>query len=132
MIRDDSSERILLAEDNPLCQKLALAMFQRLGYEADAVNNGLEVLQALERQKYALVLMGIVMPEMDGITATEEVRRRFPKSELPRIIALTAFIHPDIRKKCIEIGMDGYLTKPVRLNELRAVLMKYIEKPESL
>ena len=118
-------QRILLAEDNPACQKLALAMLLRLGYEADAVNNGLEVLQALERRKYDLVLMGIVMPKMDGITATQEIRRRFPISELPRIVALTAYVHPDVRKKCFEAGMDDYITKPVMLNDLKAVLMKY-------
>ena len=129
MIRSDCHARILLAEDNPACQKLALAMLRRLGYEADAVNNGLEVLQALERQEYALVLMGIVMPGMDGINATKEIRRRFSGSELPRIVALTAYVHPDVRKKCFEAGMDGYLAKPVMLNELRAVLMKYLEEP---
>jgi len=115
----------LLAEDNPACQKLALAMLRRLGYEADAVNNGLEVLQALERRKYDLVLMGIVMPKMDGITATQEIRRCFPISELPRIVALTAYVHPDVRKKCFEAGMDDYITKPVMLNDLKAILMKY-------
>lgn len=130
MIGDESRGRILLAEDNPLCQKLALAMFQRLGYEADTANNGLEVLQALKRQKYDLVLMGIIMPEMDGITATKEIRRRFSVSGLPRIIALTAYIHPDVKKKCFEAGMDDYITKPVKLNELKAVLMKYMGRPE--
>ena len=72
---------ILLAEDDPAIQKVALAMLQRLGYGADAVNNGLEVLKALKRQRYALVLMDIVMPAMDGIAATREIRRRFPASE---------------------------------------------------
>lgn len=125
MIRSDCHARILLAEDNPACQKLALAMLRRLGYKADAVNNGLEVLQALERRKYDLVLMGIVMPKMDGINAAKEIRRRFPVSELPRIVALTAYVHPDVRKRCFEAGMDDYITKPVMLNDLKAVLMKY-------
>jgi CheY-like chemotaxis protein len=124
-----SNERILLVEDNPSCQKLAMAMLRRLGYAADSVNNGLEVLQALERQKYALVLMGIVMPEMDGITTTKEIHRRLPASEIPMIIALTAYFHPDVRKKCIEAGMDDYVTKPVRLNDLKAVLIKYVGSP---
>ena len=83
------------------------------------------MLQALERQTYDLVLMDIVMPEMDGITATQEIRKRFPASELPKIIAFTAYIHPDVSKKCFEAGMDDYITKPVRMNELEAVLMKY-------
>ncbi len=130
MIRATANERILLAEDNPPCQELAIAMLRRLGYEVDAVNNGLEVLQALKRQKYGLVLMGIIMPEMDGITATKEIRRRFSASGLPRIIALTAYIHPDVEKKCFEAGMDDYITKPMKLNELKAVLMKYLRRPE--
>jgi CheY-like chemotaxis protein len=125
VIRSDKCARILLAEDNPVCQRLALAMLQRLGYKADAVNNGLEVLQALERQKYDLVLMGIVMPKMDGITATEQMFRHFPISALPRIVAITAYIHPDVRKKCFEVGMDDYITKPLILNDLKAILMKY-------
>jgi CheY-like chemotaxis protein len=125
VIRSDCHARILLAEDNPACQKLALAMLRRLGYKADAVNNGLEVLQALERRTYDLVLMGIVMPKMDGINAAKEIRRRFPVSELPRIVALTAYVHPDVRKRCFEAGMDDYITKPVMLNDLKAVLMKY-------
>ncbi len=101
-------------------------MLRRLGYEADVVNNGLEALQALNTQRYALVLMDLVMPVMDGITATQEIRRRFLSAGLPRIIAFTAYIHPDVRKKCFETGMDDYIVKPVRLNELRAVLMKYL------
>jgi CheY-like chemotaxis protein len=83
-IRSNGHARILLAEDNPACQKLALAMLQRLSYETDAVNNGLEVLQALKRHIYVLVLMDIVMPLMDGIETTQVIRRSFPASEQPR------------------------------------------------
>lgn len=129
MTKSDSFVRILLAEDNPVCQKIALAMLKRLGYEADSVNNGLEVLSALKRRMYDLVLMDIVMPGMDGITATQEIRRRFPAMDLPRIIAVTAYVHPDIRKKCLAAGMDDYITKPVKMNELKAALMKYSGEP---
>ena len=129
MTRSDSCIRILLAEDDPAIQKVALAMLQRLGYEADAVNNGLEVLQALKRQRYALVLMDIVMPKMDGIAATKEIRRRFLASELPKIVAFTAYVHTDVKKKCLEAGMDGYIVKPVKKEELEAILMKYLGGP---
>ena len=129
MTRSDSCARILLAEDDPAIQKVALAMLQRLGYEADAVNNGLEVLQALKRQRYALVLMDIVMPKMDGIAATKEIRRRFLASELPKIVAFTAYVHTDVKKKCLEAGMDGYIVKPVKKEELEAILMKYLGGP---
>jgi CheY-like chemotaxis protein len=106
VIDGNGHARILLAEDNPACLKLALAILQRLNYEADAVDNGLEVLQALKRQTYVLVLMDIVMPLMDGIETTQVVRRSFPASDQPRIIAYTAYVHPDVRNKCLEAGMD--------------------------
>ena len=121
--------RILLAEDDQACQKVALAMLHRLGYEADTVNNGLEVLQALKRYMYALVLMDVVMPKMDGIAATKEIRRIFPATEQPKIIAFTAYDHLDVRKKCIEAGMDDYISKPVKLDELQPILMKYSGEP---
>jgi len=126
----NSHARILLAEDNPACQKLALAMLKRLSYEADAVNNGLEVLQALKRQMFALLLMDIVMPLMDGIETTRVIRRCYPASEQPKIIAYTAYVHPDVRKKCLEAGMDDYITKPVRLNDMQAILKKYAGEPD--
>ncbi len=103
-------------------------MLLRLGYEIDAVNNGLEVLQASKRMRYVLVLMDIVMPMMDGITATQEIHRRFPASELPWIIAFMAYDHSNIRAKCLEAGKDN-ITKPVTLNELRVMLMKYVGQP---
>jgi CheY-like chemotaxis protein len=127
--RSDSCAQILLAEDNPACQNVALAMLRRLGYKADAVNNGLEVLQALRKKMYGLVLMDIAMPLMDGITATQEIRRSFSTSEQPRIVAYTAYDLPEVRKKCLEAGMDDYITKPVRVNELQAMLMKYSVEP---
>ena len=125
----DSCERILLAEDDPSSQMVAIAMLKRLGYDADVANNGLEVLRALRRQNYALVLMDIVMPRMDGIATTQEIRRRFPASEMPKIIAFTAYVHPDVRKKCLEAGMTDYISKPVSLNELEAILVKYPVEP---
>ena len=122
--RSDSCAQILLAEDNPACQYVALAMLLRLGHKADTVNNGLKVLEALKRKNYALVLMDIAMPLMDGIAATQEIRRSFPPSEQPKIVAYIAYDLPEVRKKCLEAGMDDYIIKPVRLNELQAMLMK--------
>ena len=129
MANSDSRVRILLAEDDPASQKVALVMLQQLGYGADAVNNGLEVLQALERHMYVLVLMDIVMPVMDGIAATKEIRRRFPASEWPKIVAFTAYVHPDVKKKCLTAGMDDYIVKPVKKEMLEAILMKYSGGP---
>ena len=116
-----SSLRILLAEDNVTSQKVAKQMLRRLGYRADVVANGIEALQALERQPYDLVLMDVKMPEMDGLQATRIIRQRWPDNG-PKIIAITAYALQGDREKCIEAGMDDYISKPIRMNELAAVL----------
>ena len=99
-------------------------MLERLGYKADAVLNGREAIQALERQQYDLVLMDIVMPKMSGLDATKEIRRRFPASKQPKIIALTAYVIPNSREICLESGMDDYLGKPIQMNELKSMILK--------
>jgi len=119
-----SPMNILLAEDDPANQRVTLIMLKRLGYNADAVNNGLQVLKALEKRMYDLVLMDIVMPKMDGFEATKEIRKRYPSSKKPIIIALTAYILPDGRERCIEAGMNDYMAKPVRMSELADALGK--------
>ncbi|MFB3763795.1 MAG: response regulator [Methanotrichaceae archaeon] len=116
---------VLLAEDDPANQRVTLIMLKRLGYNADAVNNGLQVLKAFENRTYDLVLMDIVMPKMDGFAATKEIRKRYPASKQPTIIALTAYILPDGRKICIEAGMNDYIAKPVRMSELANALRKH-------
>jgi len=115
--------RILVAEDNPSNQRVLVEMLKRLGYRADAVADGREVIQALERQDYDLVLMDIKMPEMDGITATQVIRKLQPENG-PKIIAITAFALEGDREKCIDAGMDDYIAKPVQIGELAEVLKK--------
>ncbi len=117
-----SQARILLAEDDPPNRKVTQLMLGKLGYEADAVVNGLEVLQALEEQPYDLILMDILMPKMDGLTAAEEIRRRWPASGQPRIIAFTAYILQDNGCKNLLKNMDGYLYKPVKMEDLRTAI----------
>jgi len=119
-----SSLNVLLAEDDPANQRVTLIMLKRLGYNADAVNNGLQVLKAFENRMYDLILMDIVMPKMDGFEATKEIRKRYPTSRQPIIIALTAYILPEGRERCIEAGMDDYIAKPVRIRELADALGK--------
>ena len=116
--------KILLADDNVSSQKVALQMLKRLGYRADMAANGIEVCQALERQTYDLVLMDVRMPEMDGLEATRIIRQRWPNRG-PNIIAITAHALQDDKEKCLEAGMDDYISKPVKVEELARVLEKY-------
>jgi CheY-like chemotaxis protein/HPt (histidine-containing phosphotransfer) domain-containing protein len=160
--------KILLAEDNVVNQQVALHLLQRLGYRADVVGNGLEVLEALHRQSYDLVLMDVQMPEMDGLTAArriceewaftggfgevdehpensdtnkppntpksqtrlpDKVRgRKHPKYKRPRIIAMTANAMQGDREMCLEAGMDDYISKPIRMEELVRALTKCQEE----
>jgi CheY-like chemotaxis protein len=114
---------VLLAEDNAINQRVALRLLERLGYRADVAANGLEVLDALERQPYDVVLMDIQMPEMDGMEATRHIRNRWPGANRPRIIAMTAHAMQGDRERYLEAGMDDYISKPVRLEELVEALL---------
>ncbi|MBI3958457.1 MAG: PAS domain S-box protein [Chloroflexi bacterium] len=116
--------RILLAEDNLVNQKVTVRLLAKLGYQADLAANGTEVLDALRRRTYDLILMDIQMPEMDGLEATQRIRAEWPEESRPRIVALTAHAHDEARKLCEEAGMDDYVTKPVRLNDLIATLQR--------
>jgi len=115
---------ILLAEDNATNQKLALRLLARMGYQADVVANGLEVLEALKRQLYDVVLMDVQMPEMDGLEATRQIRREWPKRQQPHVIAMTANAMQGDREMCLAAGMDDYVSKPIRIEELVAALSK--------
>ncbi len=115
--------RLLLAEDNLVNQKVAMRMLKKLGYSADLAANGLEVLRAFERQSYDIILMDVQMPEMDGLEAARAIRRL--QRPQPKIIAITAYALEGDREKCLEAGMDDYISKPVQMAELAEVLSKY-------
>jgi signal transduction histidine kinase/DNA-binding response OmpR family regulator len=115
--------RILLAEDNVVNQKLALRLLQQMGYRADLASNGLEAVESVARQPYDLVLMDVQMPEMDGLEASREINRRWPQ-ERPRIVAMTANAMQGDREECLAAGMDDYLTKPIRVEELLQTLRR--------
>lgn len=115
---------ILLAEDNLVNQKVALMMLERLGYRADVAANGFEVLAALQRQSYDVILMDVQMPEMDGLEATRRVRAEIESYRQPRIIAMTANALQGDRERCLEAGMDDYISKPVQIRDLVAALYK--------
>ena len=102
---------------------VALQMLNKLGYRADVAGNGIEVLQNLERQKYDVILMDVLMPEMDGLEATRQIRRRWPKD--PKIIAMTASVLKGDREICLAAGMDGYISKPTKIEELKAALQSF-------
>ncbi|MAU01822.1 MAG: hypothetical protein CL608_32195 [Anaerolineaceae bacterium] len=118
----DHPLRILLAEDNPINQKVALRMLDRLGYIADIAANGLEAIHALSRQPYDLILMDIQMPEMDGLQATQQIRQAWPASQQPRIVAITANALVGDRETYLASGMDDYVSKPIKVEELKRVL----------
>lgn len=114
--------RILLAEDSVINQKVGLGLLARLGYEADVAANGHEVLAAVSRQQYDVVLMDVEMPEMDGIQAAAALRESLPEDRRPRMIALTAHALLGDRERFLAAGMDEYVSKPVRLAALAAAL----------
>ena len=123
--------RILLAEDNIINQKVALGLLNNIGYKADVAANGLEVLAALEVRPYDLILMDCQMPELDGYETTHRIRAN-PESGSMRIIAMTANAMRGESEKCLDAGMDDYLSKPVRLEALRDMLARWMppEKKE--
>jgi PAS domain S-box-containing protein len=118
--------RLLLAEDNVVNQKVALLTLARLGYRADVAGNGLEVLDALARQPYDLIFMDVQMPELDGLEATRRICQGWPPAERPRIIAMTANAMQGDRDLCLAAGMDDYISKPVRIEELIMALERSI------
>jgi len=114
--------RVLLAEDHSVNQHVMLGLLGHLGYLADLASNGREVLAALQRRTYDLILMDVQMPEVDGLEATRRIRSELPAGSQPRIIAMTAHALSRDRERCLEAGMDGYVSKPVQLSDLAAVL----------
>ena len=128
--------RILIAEDNIVNQKVALRILEKMGYRADVACNGLEAIEAIERQKYDVVLMDVQMPEMDGLEASRIITTRWKKEQRPKIIAMTAAAMKGDEEKCFDAGMDDYVTKPINIEELMAALKrckpkKYREQPST-
>jgi len=116
--------RILLAEDHITNQKVVIYTLEKIGYRADVAANGIEVLHSLSRQDYDVILMDMQMPEMDGLEATRLIRGLSARFRQPRIIAMTANVTNEDRQACLDAGMDDYLAKPIRIEELIVALNK--------
>jgi CheY-like chemotaxis protein len=116
--------RMLLAEDNPINQKVALRLLERLGYTADVVGDGRQALARLDHATYDVILMDVQMPEMDGLETSRAICAGWAANERPRIIAMTAEAMQGDRDKCLAAGMDDYIVKPVTLDRLAAALAK--------
>ena len=123
--------RILLAEDNEVNRKLALLLLEKLGYRADVAANGVEVLEALRREPYDVVLMDVEMPAMDGLEASRRIHAEWPGAERPRIVAMTANAMQGDRETCLAAGMDDYLSKPIRGEQLAAALARCTPRAEA-
>ena len=115
---------MLLVEDNPVNQTVAQFMLKQLGYEFMIANNGVEAIEALRAADYDLVLMDIEMPIMDGISAAQAIRTEWQTPKHPYIIALTAYAMAGDRERCLNAGMQDYITKPLRMQDLQTALQR--------
>jgi CheY-like chemotaxis protein/nitrogen-specific signal transduction histidine kinase/HPt (histidine-containing phosphotransfer) domain-containing protein len=122
--------RILLAEDNRVNQEVGLRILQHIGYTADVAASGKEVLEALHRSTYDVILMDVQMPEMDGLETTRYICEEWPADQRPRIIAMTANAMEEDKHRCLAAGMDDYVSKPIRLEDLRAALQGLAPIPQ--
>jgi CheY-like chemotaxis protein len=128
--------KILLAEDNPVNQKLANRLFEKMGYSIDIATNGIEVLEAIQKQSYDLIFMDVQMPEMDGLEATRQIRAmaQSVQPELSnlaksiQIIAITANAMHDDREKCLASGMNDFIAKPFKVEQIQAAIEKWGRK----
>jgi len=124
-LADQYPLHILLAEDNPINQQLAMILLKKMGYSPDIAANGIEVLDRLHDTHYDIIFMDVQMPEMDGLEATRTIRTRPTGSPTPIIIAMTANTTPLDREQCLASGMNDYLSKPIDLPELTSMLKKW-------
>jgi CheY-like chemotaxis protein len=120
--------RVLLAEDNPINQKLAVILLQKAGYSVDFVENGLQAVEQVKKGVYCMVLMDVQMPEMDGYDATREIRKLEGDVRHIPIIAMTAGAMKGDRELCLAAGMDDYISKPLKPELLFATMKQWLEK----
>jgi CheY-like chemotaxis protein/HPt (histidine-containing phosphotransfer) domain-containing protein len=119
--------KVLVAEDNMINQKLITKILSQLGFHADVVGNGIEAIEELKRVRYDIVFMDVQMPEMDGIEATRYIVQNWKSDERPFIIAMTANVMQGDKEKCLNAGMDDYLSKPVIIDDVQKIIEKWVE-----
>jgi signal transduction histidine kinase/CheY-like chemotaxis protein/HPt (histidine-containing phosphotransfer) domain-containing protein len=124
-IAEEIPLKILVAEDNIINQKLIVKILSQMGYVADVVSNGLEVIEALKRQRYDLIFMDVQMPEMDGLETTRNILKNWKPNDRPIIIAMTANVMHGDREMCIDAGMDDYIGKPILIDKLSEKIRKW-------
>lgn len=125
--------RILIAEDNSINQTLVNIIMQRLGYDnVEMVDDGTKVLEKLKTNNYDIVFMDVQMPNMDGIEATQEIVKTYAVGQRPKIIAMTAFALKGDKEKCLEAGMDDYISKPIKIEEIQSMIMKYNKRSKAM
>jgi CheY-like chemotaxis protein len=123
-VKKDKKIHILVAEDNPVNQKVAAMMLEKMGCAVDGVADGQEALDAIKKLPYDLILMDVQMPVMDGLTATRKIRELFGDKVI--IVAMTANAMPGDKEKCLKAGMNDYIAKPVRTGDLQKVIEKWV------
>jgi CheY-like chemotaxis protein len=124
--------RLLLADDNRVNQKVGAAFLEKMGYRVQVAGNGLEVLQALDRQKFDLIFLDVHMPEMDGYEAAGRIRAKWAGDDRPYVIAMTGNTMEGDREICLSAGMDDYIAKPVRAKELQGILLRWGSRKRGL
>jgi CheY-like chemotaxis protein len=124
-----TSPKILIAEDSFVNQKILLRILKYFGCTADVVSNGLQTIEAVATKNYDIVFMDMYMPEMDGLEATRKIVNSRILKKRPKIVALTADSMPEGKEKCIEAGMDDFITKPVRIEEILSILNRWAPVP---
>jgi CheY-like chemotaxis protein/HPt (histidine-containing phosphotransfer) domain-containing protein len=117
--------RILLADDNPINQRVGQSVLAKLGYHVELATNGLEVIQAIEQGAFDLLFLDVQMPELDGLEAARQITARWPADRRPRIIAMTGNAFLGDREKCLAAGMDDYICKPIRIAELQEAIQRW-------
>ena len=117
--------KILLAEDNLINQEFAKAILEKMGYKIDVVSNGREAVTASKKQDYDIIFMDVQMPEMDGLEATKEIIQQLPLEKRPKILAMTANAMQDDKDKCLQAGMNDYISKPVKIDLIHQMLVKW-------